>query len=235
MTLLTVIQDAAKELALDVPSTVYSASDGQTLQMWRLLTKEGRQLLKEIAWEGLITVAEITTVATVEQTGLLPTDFDRMVDGRAMWNNTSKWRIVGPISPYERRTAEVWDFQALPQYWWLRGGELNIFDTTAGDTVSFEYISKNWVYSEADSTPAETFTADGDTFAFDEELLTLAVVWRWKEVKGLSYAEPLQDYQNRKDVILRDNKGGTATYTTNPGGDNSAAALRTWPGSISTT
>lgn len=236
MTLLTVIQDAYDELGLKSTSvsTVYDSSDAQILQMFRLLKKECNELLQEHDWQGLITVAEITTVATVEQTGLLPSDFQRMVDTRAMWNDTSKWEIVGPVSPQERRTAEVWDFNAIPQYWWIRGNELHIFDTTAGDTVSFEYISDKYIYQGESVTPATTFAGDDDTFAFPEELLTRAVVWRFKQAKGMEYAEELTDYSNLKSREITNDKGGPAVITTSPEGDRTKASLRTWPGQIST-
>jgi hypothetical protein len=63
----------------------------------------------------------------------------------------------------------------------------------AGDTIAFEWVSKNWVTVAAGGT--STWTADADTGLLDEEIMTQGVIWRWKAAKGLEYAEDYNKYE----------------------------------------
>jgi hypothetical protein len=80
----------------------------------------------------------------------------------------------------------------------------------AGQTVAFEYIFKGWVYpatyNNLFSVPtASEFTNDADSCAFDEEMIALGTIYRWKAAKGLPYAEDFAAFERRAmDAMGRD-------------------------------
>jgi hypothetical protein len=97
----------------------------------------------------------------------------------------------------------------------LRGGQLIIYPTaTAGDSVYFEYVSKNWCSNAAGDTFYTRITHDDDLVLLDEEALTLGVKWRWLKAKGLEYAEDFNTYEAHvADLTTRD--GTKAVINTN--------------------
>lgn len=85
MTLLTIVQQACKEMALQSPNTVSGAQDQQTIQMHALLNRLGADLCRQYDWQKLdnefiintqsvtipaTTVQGSTTITVADTTGL---------------------------------------------------------------------------------------------------------------------------------------------------------------------
>ena len=83
---------------------------------------------------------------------------------------------------------QVRELNNVPTGAWIMIGGQIVFDPvlTSGETAKFYYLSNKIVTDEDGETKA-TFTADGDTFRLDERLLRLAIIWRWKQMKGLPF------------------------------------------------
>lgn len=233
MSLLTVVQNATDLLSLSRPSSAYGSSDATVRLLLRLLMVEGRDLLKAHDWSALVTAKTFTFISGNPQTGEPPAAFDRM--SRAgngefiMWNDTNNWGIVGPVSASEWTEYLARSFTALPQFWRLIDGVLNVTNAVAGDSGRYEYISKNWIL-QAGSTPGSSLSADSDTFEFPENLLELGLVWRFKQAKGLDYAEDMDTYgRHRQDCITSD-KGQARTISTAT--EKIDRSTRTWYGTI---
>lgn len=198
MSLLTIVQDACKELNISVPSAVVSATDGQTKQLLSLAKKEGMDLLRRYNWQVLTKETSFTTSATEQQTTLSAlgaSDFYRIVDG-TMYNRTRAWPVRGPVSPQEWQRRKASYAQVGPQEYFRIRGDAILFNPlpASGQTVYFEYISENWCQSSS-GTAQSTWTADTDTALIDEEVIRLGVVWRWRKAKGLDYGEDFRSYE----------------------------------------
>jgi hypothetical protein len=79
--------------------------------------------------------------------------------------------------------------------------------------LRFPYITKNLALAES-TAPKDEFTADTDTFRLPERLLTLGLVWRWRENKKLdatgdqeAFVKALDEYaaKDRGPVAIRRN------------------------------
>ena len=233
MTLLTVVNDAEDLLTQTRSTAVCGATGLQARQMSALLKQVGRDLVKIHDWNKLLTPLEFTCLSTEAQTNYPPDDFDRMADHTEVWNNTRDWKVFGPLTSVEWADLTVRNVQTLPQYWRLNGGVLQIFAPNAGDDMYFEYISKNWIYEAGNtSSPADECSDDTDTFVFDEWLLTLGLVWRWRKAKGFDYAEELVDYERYLEKAIKSDKGGLAVIETDP--MPRPRGFKTWPGTINT-
>jgi hypothetical protein len=75
--------------------------------------------------------------------------------------------------------------------WTMIGGQM-LFWPILGSTVtaSFAYLDKNCVKLNAGGF-GDSFVDDGDSFALDERLLKLGMLWQWKAMKGSAYAEDM--------------------------------------------
>jgi hypothetical protein len=96
--------------------------------------------------------------------------------------------------------ADEWLQRRLRNYnspwgeWTIIGGQMLIWPVlAAGVTASFVYIDKNCV-TLASGGSGDSFLADGDSYALDERLLKLGMIWQWKALKGTSYTEDMGTY-----------------------------------------
>lgn len=195
MSALSIVQNAAQRLSLDSPGAVFSSTATEIIQLRQLMNQEGKELARRHNWTVLVTEKTFTTVATSVQSSAVSTDFDHIVNN-SMWNRTQDRPVQGPI------TAQQWQQeQSGPTYttnnlaFRFRGGSLLITPTpAAGETVAYEYVSKNWAETSG-GTGLAAMTADTDVGVLDEELITLGVIWRYLQAQGLDYAEAFRTYE----------------------------------------
>lgn len=204
MSLLTIIQNAATDLNLTSPSVVANSTDTQVQQLFNLANRDGKDLLRRFDWQALTVEASFTTVATQQQTTLstVASDFFRMVD-ESMNNRTQHWRVTGPLSAQEwQRRLSLGAQVGVVNSFRIRGDTIYFFPVPpAGDSIYFEYISKNWVQSNT-GTAKDAFTADADTALIDEDILTLGVKWRFLKAKGLDYSEEFRSYEAALEAVF---------------------------------
>lgn len=229
MTLLSTVQNAMALCSLTVPSAVYASQDDLVKQMVRLLYVEGRDLLKRHDWNGLITVVTFTCSASNAQTGQPPTAFDRFSRGSDIWNASNDWPLHGPANAEEWADLIVRTETSLPQYWRLINGVLNIEQPRSGDSIRYEYIANTWI-KQAGTTRSTDLAGDTDTFMLPERLLELGLVWRFKQAKGLDYAEDMRTYGIALQDEIQSDRGGRRVIGTDRATLN--RHHRTWHGSV---
>jgi len=202
LSLLTIIQDAADRLGIPRPTSVVGTSDTQIRQLLGLAQQEGKELARRGPWEVLTKEKTITTTATETQTGGIPSDFDRMIEG-SFYNRTQDRKVVGPLSSQKWQALKTGLYNLIWDAYRIRGGDLLMNPVPeAGDTLAYEYISTNWCTNAAGDTTQSAWLADDDLPLLDAELITLGVVWRFLKAKGLDYSEPFRTYQQEVERRL---------------------------------
>jgi len=200
------ITNACDELSLPRPSIVVSSSDQQARQLLRLANDEGRSLAKRFGWSALTNEQTFTATATSVQVtaSAIPTDFAWMVPD-TFWNRTSRRQIFGPIDNTEWQQIQGSLVSSINPAFRIRGGTIHMTPTpTTGDTCAYEYISTKWCQSSG-GTAQTAWAADSDTGKLDESLMTLGIVWRFLQAKGLDYQGQMSNYEREvTDAILRD-------------------------------
>lgn len=197
MGLLSIVQDAAREIGIAIPASAYGSTDDQIAQLVRLANKDGRELVKRFAWQALTKEMTFNSLAQEQQTGMVPTDFDHFVD-ETFFNRSRQQALVGPL------TAQEWQIQksvvssVLTDAFRRRGNHILIVPVPpAGHVFSFEYVSKNWVDTDADGEgEADAFGNDNHASLIDDELHVLGLIWRFKRARGLSYGEDFNTYES---------------------------------------
>lgn len=216
MSLLTVVQRACRLLKIPVPATVVGSTDVQVQQLFALANEEGNELAGSFDWQVMRKQHTFDTVATPAQTGAVPTDWDRFV-ANTFFNRTQMRTVIGPITPQQWQAI-----QAQPQLnrvflaFIERDGQFLITPTPAADeTIAYEYVTKNWVYSGTDPVVQRSdYEQDTDTAYLDEKLIVLGVRWRFLKSNGLEYGEDFRTYMSeRNQKQARDGGNGMITTT----------------------
>ncbi len=220
MTALSIVQRTAGLLNLDIPAAVFSSADQQVIQLRTLMNEEGQALAGggegfEHNWAILTTEKTFTTVATAVQTSSVATDYGYLVN-ESMWNRSLRWPVQGPMSPQDWQNVQAVPTGSIrPNFRFIASsGALTIemYPTpTAGQTVAYEYVSKNWAQTNG-SVGLSAMTADTDTSLLEDRLISLGIRWRYLKAKGLDYSEDFRTYQIEVGkAIARD--GGRQTMS----------------------
>lgn len=204
MSLLTLVRAACDRIGLARPSTVISATDQTTRTLMAFATEEGENLAAVHPWQQLRKEGSFTTVAAALQTSSIPDDWLRFVN-ETWWNRSTKRPLYGPLTPQAWQEVNAWTSSPVVDSFMVRAGSIYISPTpTAGQSVYYEYVSKKWVVSSA--SYYETFQADADTTLVPEKLITLGVVWRFKQSKGLAWEGDYGKYETQLKQAMMDDQ-----------------------------
>jgi hypothetical protein len=205
MTCLSIVQRVCKRVGLDSPSSAVGSSERQILQILELSNEAGQELSRRYPWQAILAVASYTTVATETQGAVqtIAPGLDYIIND-TIWNRTLRRPVFGPKNPQNWEQQKAFAINGPWSGYRIIGGDLAMYPIpTAGQDCYFEYISKNWVTTSVGATDDE-WTNDADTGKLDENLLVLDTIWRWKQQRGLDYAEDFakserlyQDLANR--------------------------------------
>lgn len=212
MTLLSICQDAAGRIGLGTIDSIVANTNPLAVRLRGLATASGRAMMRRHAWQFLRDEVTFTTTATEEQTNSpIPTDFHRFVN-ETLWNRSLRRPLMGPMTPQEYQEYKASATSVLSDAFVLRQNKFYMLAAPgAGQTVAYEYVSKYWCKVDDASARSKTsFTADTDVPAFDEELMTLDLVWRYKSSVGLPYAEAMNDFEIAVNSDIA-NDGGKRT------------------------
>ncbi len=197
MSLLTTIQNVCDRLGVVRPSSVIGSADQQIRQLLGLAQQEGKELARRHNWNFLTVEKTITATATETQSGAVPTDFDRMLNG-TFYNRTASRMVEGPLDAVEWQRHKALTTTILFDAYRIRGNAILLAPTpNAGDSYAYEYISTYWIGTAADPTTLAkaTWTIDTDVGILSEELMTDGIIWRFLKAKGLDYAEAFRTYE----------------------------------------
>lgn len=208
-TLLDICQKVAPRLGLRRPTAIVGVTDLTSQLLLEFANEEGEELSRYHEWQKLIVQKSYTSIAQVEQTNALPSDdYDRLTRNVEIWNRTTNQRYVGPTPQRARQRLQSGIVGGVPGWWWILGDELNIYPApTAGQTIAFEYVSKNWCVSAAAAAQSE-FLADTDEPVLPRNLFILGIRWRFQQSRGLAtYAESLSTYERMKERVATNDRG----------------------------
>ncbi len=124
----------------------------------------------------------------------LPADYDRMLTGSGVQDASAPFWGYDHILSADEWVQRLNDgYTGALKGWIILGGQIQ-FNPAASGTINFPYISTYWAKTAA-GVPKGAFSADTDTFFLPDRLMTLGLIWRWREQKGFEYAEDMQNYE----------------------------------------
>lgn len=202
MTLFSICTNAADEIGLERPATVYGSTNPTAQKLYRYANRVGNALMKGYAWQILRAEQTFTALGQEEQTGILPSDFDRFVP-ETFWNRSTQILISGPKSDVDWATLKA-ENQTLYDvaYFILRGGSVFIYSApSAGGTLAFTYVKNTWARSSG-GTAQTSFLADTDTSVIDEELITLGVIYAFLAGDGQPFVKAQEAFDDRYAMLI---------------------------------
>lgn len=193
MTVFAAIRSAVLRAEGTQIQEAFSSSAQVAVEMSDLANEVAADIAKSADWRAL------TKIHTINASGGyafdLPDDYDRMVlasdvddPGTVFWG----YAPFDSVNTWSRYLTGSYSILS-PGGWIILGGQI-LFHPAPTSQAAFPYISTEWARSE-DGTAKSEFTADNDTFVLSERLLTLGLIWRWKDQKGLEYAEDMANYE----------------------------------------
>jgi len=227
MSLLTIIQTVTKRVGLTAPSSAIGLTDENIIRMIELANEEGEELSRRHCWQILTNEETHTTLATESQglmSAICGTDFD-YIKNDTFWNRTENRRWL-PSDDVQWQQMKSSSITGPNHYFRIRGGSMIVIPVpTAGDTLAFEWQSKNWCESSG-GTGQSAWADDSDVGRLDEKIMTAGIVWRWEASQGLEYAEDFRKYEILvANAIARDgakpniNMGGRTSGSNIPEGN----------------
>lgn len=224
--ILTLAHDAADELGLIRPATLFAAYDeGDTSdrKLLRALHKTCAVLAAGHDWQVIQARHSWSAVAAVDQPGGLPGDFLRVVD-ETFWNESRRLPVVWPMTSRDWQEAEAGISPITSPSAIQDGNVIKIRPApSVNEVFAFRYIRKRIGFAADGTTARERFSADTDTPLWDDELVTLGVVYHFRKMERLDYAQDERDFDLMKiDRIKAD--GGIRTYNMGGGSSGDAAS-----------
>ena len=199
MTCLTLIQTAMSRLGFQQPTAVVTSPDLQVQQFLALANEEGQALAEATNWQVLRNEATFVTVAAQSQ-GSLSTIAPgcKFIVNDTIWNRSLRFPVFGPLSPQQWQQQAAMFYQGPWNQFRIFNDTINFIPTPpAGQNCAFEYVTKNWTTSNA-----ETFQSDTDAPLLDEKVMVLGTIWRFKAAKGLDYQGDLTKYQRQVQNLI---------------------------------
>lgn len=126
----------------------------------------------------------------------LPSDWLKQIP-QTEWDRSNRWPLLGPQSPQDWQSFKSGIVYAGPRLRFrIVQNTIAVNPPPASNlNLAMEYISNAWVV-DASGTKKPKFTADTDTFLFDDSLMTSGLKLRWLQTKGFDYSYALVEYQD---------------------------------------
>jgi hypothetical protein len=220
MSLLTIVQSVARQVAVDVPTVVVGSTDTNTQSLYSCAIWAARHIWKAHEWRSLTKEYTFATLPNVAEYAL-PSDFDRLAMDSA-WSRTDFERLRGALSPQDWQllksgnitvTTTVRSFRLKPVATVMKVF-LDPTPTTAVNLV-YEYVSRNWCKSGGGAEQAD-WAADTDEPIIDPYLVELGTLARMLRRLGMDYSEEMAEFESRLDLAKASDGGGAKTVSIVP-------------------
>lgn len=205
MSLLTVVQDVCAVVGVDRPASVFAnILNTRTMQEMLALANEMAQRIAYDTreWGALKRFASYPGTAAnnsepQQSEFVLPTDFKRLLLTSNLYRKSMPnlpLRFVSDQDEWLRRRG--WGYSDYRGEWTILGNSYIAVapQLPTTDTLSHIYLIKNCI-KPTGGGENDVFIHDDDSFALNERLLKLGMIWQWKANKGSPYAEDLSNYE----------------------------------------
>lgn len=198
MTLLELVKTFCERQTLIPPAFVIGSQDTQVLQIKSLLDEVCEDLVTRWDWSALTLEATFETNGDENQgtmSAIAPHGFLRIIN-ETIFNRTLRLPIYGPMTPQKWQSLKALPTTGPFYKYRIVGGRLLLNPKPAvGHLCAFEYASSNIVLDNNTNQTKAYCTRDDDTFNLPDILLLAGLRAKWREAKGLPYAEQFQRYE----------------------------------------
>lgn len=206
--ILGLIQQVCKRsLGIEPPDNVFASTD-RTAQELAEIANAALDMIGRIQWRKMLQRATYAGDGSTTDYDL-PDDFGWMPDDQNVWSSTAQVPFLPVRSTDDWLAMDVRDFNPGTNAWIIYGGQIHFTPALDNGENAYHYYQSTALVQPASGTAKSTFTLDTDTFRISDELLKKAIIYLWKQDKGLPYAEFLNDYEILKEKLIARDKGAT--------------------------
>lgn len=184
MSLLTICQDLALNVGLQIPTQVING-ERDMKEARQFCDDVGEELARRVDWGDLTATTTLTGDGTNKKHSL-PATFSRLVRGVCV--------TVGgvPVRPLSRpEWGNLTATEGTPRYFLLEDDGITLWPYLAnGETATVIYQSNAWC-----SNGTAAWAADDDTSLIDENLMLKGLIARWRRQKGMPYQDEEAEYE----------------------------------------
>jgi len=232
MTILTCIQEATAVIGLNVPLSVFGATDRELVELQYVANNMAQVIARAYDWQALKKIGTVTGDGATQDFNLttIASDYGRQLQKATMWVTSRPYYPLMHVTDSDDWLGIVTsNLQTTTGMWTIYGGQIHITPALANaDTAKFFYITDS-IVQPASGSNKPAFTLDTDTFLLSERVLRLGIIWQWKANKGLPYAEDMANYEIAiQETIARD-KGSKIITVGRQRWSNSTGEFA-WPG-----
>lgn len=216
MTILDAMQSAAIRLIGTKPQVFFGASNTDNvfeMEITDLINEVAKDICKYADWQAL---TKIRVIAGDGVTEVFPfdDDYDRQLLVTDIQDTTSWfWRYhhvpnITDFIFYKNRGFNL----ITPGIWCIFNNEINFWPPPAtGENATFPYISTGYARLNGAAFTSPQFENDTDGFEIrgGERLLTLGLIWRWRENKKLDYTGDQEQFNLLIDQLAAKDKGSS--------------------------
>lgn len=210
MSALSIVQDHCRIHALAIPTSIISSTDTQTNQLLGILNEVISDIIVESKYQ-VVTLECVHILSAGENQGPVENLGSGLfgyyqANFETFYDRTLRRPLYGPLTDTEWQAIK-----AIPDPGpfykfriWQNCLYINPAPAEPFSVIAFEYMSSFGVQA-SDGTPKASVTADNDTFALPEHIIRKWLMFRWKQIKGLSYqADETRAYDMLNNYIARD-------------------------------
>lgn len=214
MTVLSAVQNASLKIGVERPSVLYAGTTRELVELQALANECAQMIAFDSGhdWTALKTLGTFTGDGS-DLSFSLPPDYKRMLKKAALWPSSTPYSAFTHVADTDDWLGFLSQgYAPLIGAWTIIGEEVHIREggptspLASGNVVSFYYLT-NKCCKDSGGTAKVAFTADDDTYRLDERLLTLAMIYKWKQDKEQDYTEALSDYGNALFERIGSDKG----------------------------
>lgn len=217
MAILSAMQSAAIRLLGQRPGAFFGGTGTFEMEIADLVNEVAIDVAKHQDWQGLTKFATITGDGT-ETAFALPTDYDRMLQNSRL-QDVQAWfwgydRVMD-LNAFTYLANSGWG--PAPGVWVMLQNEIRFAPApAASSSATYPYISTGYAIDAGTQATKAAFTSDTDTFLLPERLLTLGLIWRWRENKKFDATGDQENFAKALDEYAAKDKGARV-YRRNAG------------------
>lgn len=230
MTILTVMQNASMAVGLARPLAVFASTDREWREMQSVANEAAAGIAAAFDWQRLRKVHSFDGNGT-DESYPLPEDYLRMLKSGSMWSSRLRWSLNHVVDADQWLEMTSLGFPQMNGNWTLFGDRLQMLPPVmSGETIKFFYVTSK-IVKDGEGSGKPEFTDDGDSFVLSERLLKLAIIYLWKQLKGLDFAAELADFEQAMDQHMIADQGSQPIRSGNSGAGRRGSNV--WPGTVS--
>lgn len=207
MTVKDALTSAASRIMGVRPAVFFSSANALEGDLAELVNAVARDIIKSHDWRVLTKLCTLTGDGVSEGFNL-PDDYDRMQKGVSLQSSgTPHHRYQPCVDPDEWLTLKTRHGASLSEKWIKFGGQIHLMPKPAlGQEVKFFYQG-NWYATDENGVAKRRFDRDNDSFVLDEDLLTLGLIWRYRQQKRLDFTDDQALFEKAFNELAGADKG----------------------------